>query len=134
MGPIYGLLSERLPARACNLAWFSWILSFANDGFIPLLQLLDPNALEIDRMPFGLEADVAFAGFEVVHFPGLGAVAPEGELVAHRQDAPVVPFAGRFLQIGHGLGALDSINEVAAFRLSQVDLVGGDILAAADVE
>src|SRR4051812_46416501 len=97
-------------------------------------EFLDANIAEFHGGPFSLEAEVAATVLESAHFPGAPTVAPEGDPVADGDHAPVVPFAHRLLQVGHGVAPLGAAHQLADGRLRQVDLVRLAPPAAPDEE
>src|SRR5687767_4622466 len=87
-----------------------------------LLDLLDPDVAEVDRLSLRLDANRAALRLEVVDGPRLLTVHPERYLRADARHLPLVPFARRLVQLGDGLGAL-VVEQPTGVLLRQVDLV-----------
>ena len=64
-----------------------------------LRQFADPQLPELDRRPFGLEAEMARAGLAVVAAGDFLAVDPEPDLAIDRPDVVVVPLADALAQV-----------------------------------
>ena len=101
---------------------------------LPAAQFLDADVAELHGGAFGLKAKKAAPVFEAGDFPGALTVAPESDVIADRQNAPLIPLTDRFLKRGNGIAPLASAHQLADRRLRQIDLVRLDLPAAPDEE